>query len=161
MFGLENCKIGVIGLGYVGLPLAVEFGKIKPTIGFDINEKRVGELKEFVDNTLEVTSEDLRSAQNLTVSATLDDIRECNVYIVTVPTPVTEFKTPDMTPVKAASRMLGEVVKKGDVIIYESTVYPGATEEDAIPEVERVSGLKFNEDFLPAIALSVLIQAIR
>ena len=147
MFDLNKTKIAVIGLGYVGLPLAVEFGKKMPTVGFDINKKRIGELREFVDHTLEVTTEELRSSDHLKVTADIEDIRDCNVYIVTVPTPVTEFKTPDMTPVKAASRMLGEVVKKDDIIIYESTVYPGATEEDAIPEVERVSGLKFNEDF--------------
>ena len=147
MLDLNNTKIAVIGLGYVGLPLAVEFGKKLPTVGFDINEKRINELKEFVDHTLEVTTEELRASEHFKVTNSLADIRDCNVYIVTVPTPVTEYKTPDMTPVKAASRMLGEVVQKGDVIIYESTVYPGATEEDAIPEVESVSGLTFNQDF--------------
>ncbi|WP_422134123.1 nucleotide sugar dehydrogenase [Endozoicomonas sp. ALD040] len=147
MFNLENTKIAVIGLGYVGLPLAVEFGKKLETKGFDINKKRINELCEFVDHTLEVSSEELKASDKITFTDKLDEIRDCNVYIVTVPTPVTEFKTPDMTPVKSASRMLGEVVKKGDIIIYESTVYPGATEEDAIPEVERVSGLKFNKDF--------------
>ena len=147
MFDINSAKIAIIGLGYVGLPLAVEFGKKLPTVGFDINEKRVNELKEFVDHTLEVTTDELRGSENLTITSNLADISECNIYIVTVPTPVTEYKTPDMTPVKAASRMLGQVVKQGDVIIYESTVYPGATEEDAIPEIESVSGLKFNKDF--------------
>lgn len=147
MFDYNDTKIAVIGLGYVGLPLAVEFGKKIATTGFDINKKRINELKEFVDHTLEVTTEELSGSKHLKVTSTLADIRDCNVYIVTVPTPVTEYKTPDMTLVKAASRMLGEVVQKGDIIIYESTVYPGATEEDAIPEIEAVSGLTFNEDF--------------
>ncbi len=147
MKNIENTKIAIIGLGYVGLPLAVEFAKKINTTGFDINTKRINDLKNFKDNTLEVTEEALRSSKLLSVTNNIEDIRDCNVYIVTVPTPVTEFKTPDMSPVKAASRMLGEVVEKGDIIIYESTVYPGATEEDAIPEVEKVSGLKFNTDF--------------
>ncbi|WP_409011843.1 nucleotide sugar dehydrogenase [Aeromonas salmonicida] len=147
MFDMKNTKVAVIGLGYVGLPLAVEFGKKISTVGFDINAKRVGELQGFVDHTLEVTTEELKNSEYLDVTNVLDDIRDCNVYIVTVPTPVTEYKTPDMEPVKAASRMLGKVVKKGDIIIYESTVYPGATEEDALPEVEAVSGLIFNKDF--------------
>ncbi|WP_429110981.1 nucleotide sugar dehydrogenase [Aeromonas rivipollensis] len=147
MFDIKNINVAVVGLGYVGLPLAVEFGKKIPTIGFDISTKRVDELRGFIDHTLEVTSQELRESKNLKVTCNINDIRDCNVYIVTVPTPVTEYKTPDMGLVKAASRMLGSVVKKGDIVIYESTVYPGATEEDAIPEIEAVSGLKFNEDF--------------
>lgn len=147
MFDIKNINVAVVGLGYVGLPLAVEFGKKIPTIGFDISTKRVDELRDFIDHTLEVTSQELRESKNLKVTCNINDIRDCNVYIVTVPTPVTEYKTPDMGLVKAASRMLGSVVKKGDIVIYESTVYPGATEEDAIPEIEAVSGLKFNEDF--------------
>ncbi|MCL1142327.1 nucleotide sugar dehydrogenase [Shewanella gaetbuli] len=147
MLDIKNAKIAVIGLGYVGLPLAVEFGKHVKTIGFDINNTRVDELKDFIDHTLEVTEDEMRASTHFSVTDKVEDIKDCNVYIVTVPTPVTEYKTPDMTPVKAASRMLGQIVKKGDVIIYESTVYPGATEEEAIPEVESVSGLEFNKDF--------------
>ena len=147
MISSEDIRIAVIGLGYVGLPLAVEFGKKIPTIGFDINVNRIDQLRDFIDHTLEVTPEELRSATSFEATSNLEDIRDCNVYIVTVPTPVTEYKTPDMSIVKSASRMIGKVVSRGDIVIYESTVYPGATEEDAIPEIEAVSGLKFNQDF--------------
>ena len=139
--------IAVIGLGYVGLPLAVEFGKKYRTIGFDINENRIIELREGIDGTLEVDKTELLSSKNLELSSTIDDLKVANVYIVTVPTPVDEHKRPDLTPLVRASTMLGKVVSKGDVVIYESTVYPGATEEDCIPLIEKESGLVFNVDF--------------
>jgi UDP-N-acetyl-D-galactosamine dehydrogenase len=144
---LNETKIGVIGLGYVGLPLAVEFGRYFDTVGFDINEKRIEELKNGQDRTLECSAEELELAKKLSYTANLDVLRECNTYIVTVPTPVDKHNRPDLTPLIKASETLGKVVKKNDVVIYESTVYPGATEEDCIPVIEQVSGLKFNVDF--------------
>ncbi|OEF29520.1 Vi polysaccharide biosynthesis UDP-N-acetylglucosamine C-6 dehydrogenase TviB [Vibrio rumoiensis] len=146
-FTLNDSKIGIIGLGYVGLPLAVEFGKKFSTLGFDINAPRIAELDKGIDSTLECSSEELAEATHLQYSSNLQDLAECNVYIVTVPTPIDEHKQPDLTPLIKASEALGKVVNKGDVIIYESTVYPGATEEACIPVVEQVSGLKFNQDF--------------
>lgn len=140
-------KIAIIGLGYVGLPLAVEFGKKFKTIGFDINSNRIDELRLGIDKTLEVDKEELLSASNLTFSSNVADLNDANVYIVTVPTPVDEHKRPDLTPLIRASTMLGKVVSKGDVVVYESTVYPGATEEDCIPLIEKESGLKYNVDF--------------
>lgn len=139
--------IAVIGLGYVGLPLAVEFGKKYKTIGFDINQNRIKELREGFDGTLEVERDELISSNHLSFSSIIEDLKAANVYIVTVPTPVDEHKRPDLTPLIRASTMLGKVVGKNDVVIYESTVYPGATEEDCIPLIERESGLKFNVDF--------------
>lgn len=144
---LSETKIAIIGLGYVGLPLAVEFGKKFPTLGFDINQARIAELKEFKDHTLEVDSDELQAADKLSFSFKREDLASCNVFIVTVPTPIDEHRQPDLTPLVKASETLGHVIKKGDVVIYESTVYPGATEEDCIPVIERVSGLKFNVDF--------------
>ena len=144
---VENARIAIIGLGYVGLPLAVEFGKKSPTIGFDINQVRIDELAKGRDSTLECSDNELAEATHLSYTTSLQDLKECNVYIVTVPTPIDEHKQPDLTPLIKASEALGTVVSEGDVIIYESTVYPGATEEDCIPVVERVSGLKFNQDF--------------
>ncbi len=140
-------KICIIGQGYVGLPLAVEFGKLYPTIGFDIKEDRIQELKEGIDSTLECSSEELAESRQLQFSSSLDDIRDANVYIVTVPTPIDQYKTPNLTPLIKASEMLGKVVKQGDYVIYESTVYPGATEDDCIPLIEKHSGLKLNQDF--------------
>lgn len=140
-------KIGIIGLGYVGLPLAVEFGKVTEVIGFDINEERIGELKNGFDRTREVETEELKSARHLTYSSAIEDLRTANYFIVTVPTPVDEFKKPDLTPLHSASKTVGSVLKKGDIVIYESTVYPGCTEEVCVPILERVSGLKFNVDF--------------
>lgn len=141
-------KIAVIGLGYVGLPLAVEFAKKYPTVGFDINEKRVQELKDGKDNTLEVSDDALKSvAGKLTIASQLDTIASCTVFIVTVPTPVDRYNQPDLTPLKKASETVGKVLKKGDIVIYESTVYPGVTEEYCVPVLERVSGLTFNADF--------------
>jgi UDP-N-acetyl-D-glucosamine/UDP-N-acetyl-D-galactosamine dehydrogenase len=143
----EQTSIAVIGLGYVGLPLAVEFGKKYRTLGFDINERRVGELREGIESTLEVDPAELREAAKLSYSTTLEDLRQANVYIVTVPTPIDQHKQPDLTPLIRASETLGKVIKKGDVAVFESTVYPGATEESCVPVIERLSGLRFNEDF--------------
>ena len=147
MLQLSDLKIAIIGLGYVGLPLAVEFGKQLPVVGFDIQQKRIQELQSGQDHTLEVSPEELKQATQLTYSAHLDDLRSCNFFIVTVPTPIDEFKQPDLTPLIKASTSIGKVLKKGDVVVYESTVYPGATEEACIPVLEQVSGLKFNQDF--------------
>ncbi len=147
MKNLQNCHIGIIGLGYVGLPLAVEFGKKFPTTGFDINAKRINELMAGHDYTLEVEPELLKSATLLSYSSNLEDMRACNVYIVTVPTPIDLHKRPDLTPLEKASESVGKVLSKGDVVIYESTVYPGATEEVCVPILEKFSGLVFNKDF--------------
>lgn len=147
MIKTHEVKLGIIGLGYVGLPLAVEFGKKFTTIGFDINEGRIAELSTGHDSTLECSDEELASAPMLSYSSKLQELQSCNVYIVTVPTPIDEHKQPDLSPLVRASEVLGSIVSQGDVIIYESTVYPGATEEECIPVVERVSGLKFNQDF--------------
>ena len=147
MLKLSDLKIAVIGLGYVGLPLAVEFGKKVPVIGFDIHQKRIEELRSGQDHTLEVSPEELQQATQLSYSANLDDLKSCNFFIVTVPTPIDDYKQPDLTPLIKASTSIGQVLKKGDVVVYESTVYPGATEEDCIPVLEKVSGLKFNQDF--------------
>lgn len=144
----KNKKVAVLGLGYVGLPLAVEFAKKFSTVGFDINEKRVQELKDGTDNTLEVSEDDLASVKGkLLISARLDDLKDCTYYIVTVPTPVDKYNQPDLTPLKKASETVGKVLKKGDIVIYESTVYPGVTEDYCVPVLERVSGLSFNTDF--------------
>jgi len=144
---LENLNIGIIGLGYVGLPLAVEFGKKLPTYGYDINEARVKELCGGNDSTLECSSEELREATNLKYTSVLEEIANCNFYIVTVPTPITEENTPDLTPLRKASEALSKVIKKGDIVVFESTVYPGATEEVCVPIIEKLSDLKFNKDF--------------
>lgn len=143
----KQITLCVIGQGYVGLPLAVEFGKKYPTIGFDIKEDRIKELSSGVDSTLECSKEELAESTHLSFSTKLEDIAKANVYIVTVPTPIDDYKTPNLTPLIKASEMLGKVVKKGDYVIYESTVYPGATEEDCIPLIEKGSGLKLNQDF--------------
>lgn len=147
MLDLDKTRIGVIGLGYVGLPLAVEFGKKWPTLGFDIDSKRIEELREGRDHTLEVNEEELRSVPHLHFSTLLDELRECNVYVITVPTPVDRHKRPDLGPLEAASKSVGGLLSAGDVVIYESTVYPGATEEVCTPILERESGLRFNRDF--------------
>lgn len=140
-------KIGVIGLGYVGLPLAVEFGKIMDVIGFDISRERIDELKKGHDRTREVEPEELRQATKLIYTNNPEDLRTANIFIVTVPTPVDAYKKPDLRPLISASTTVGRVLKKGDIVIYESTVYPGCTEEDCVPVLERESGLKFNKDF--------------
>ncbi|MGD9698643.1 Vi polysaccharide biosynthesis UDP-N-acetylglucosamine C-6 dehydrogenase TviB [Acinetobacter sp.] len=147
MLQLSELKIAIIGLGYVGLPLAVEFGKQVPVVGFDIHQKRIDELKHGQDHTLEVSPEELKQSTHLTYTANLEDLNDCNFFIVTVPTPIDEYKQPDLTPLVKASQSIGKVLKKGDIVVYESTVYPGATEEVCIPELEKVSGLKFNQDF--------------
>jgi len=144
---LQNATIAVIGLGYVGLPLAVEFGKQRPVIGFDINPQRIAELQGGQDHTLECSSQELASATHLRYSSTAEDLKQARVYIVTVPTPVDQANRPDMTPLVKASTTVGQALKKGDVVIYESTVYPGATEEVCVPVLEQHSGLKFNQDF--------------
>ena len=143
----NDAPIAVIGLGYVGLPLAVEFGKSRPTIGFDIDAQRISELRDGQDRTREVEHENFGEADKLTFTADLEKIRVAQVYIVTVPTPIDAHKRPDLTPLISSSETVGAVLKKGDIVIYESTVYPGATEEDCVPVLERVSGLNFNEDF--------------
>lgn len=140
-------KIAVIGLGYVGLPLAVEFGKIRPTVGFDIDTTRIDELVAGHDRTREVDATELTEAQQLDFVSTLGGIADCQIYIITVPTPIDAHKRPDLTSLIRASESVGQVLKRGDIVIYESTVYPGATEEDCVPVLERVSGLKFNQDF--------------
>ena len=147
MRSLQDTRIGLIGLGYVGLPLAVEFGKQYPTVGFDIKAARVAELEKGTDSTLETTSEELASAKKLTFATDKQKLAECNTFIVTVPTPVGKNNRPVLTPLKGASETVGGVLKKGDVVIYESTVYPGCTEEYCVPILEKVSGLKFNKDF--------------
>ncbi|WBL63473.1 Vi polysaccharide biosynthesis UDP-N-acetylglucosamine C-6 dehydrogenase TviB [Thauera sp. WB-2] len=144
---LDSIKLAIIGLGYVGLPLAVEFAKQRSVVGFDINQARIDALRSGHDATLEVSDEELAEATGLSYTASLQDLAACNTYIVTVPTPIDEHKQPDLTPLVKASETIGKVLKKGDIVIYESTVYPGATEEDCVPVLEKVSGLKFNVDF--------------
>jgi UDP-N-acetyl-D-galactosamine dehydrogenase len=144
---LPNLKLAVIGLGYVGLPLAVEFGKKRSVVGFDINQKRIDALRAGFDQTLETEREELLAATQLSFSTDIEDLRAANCFIVTVPTPIDEHKRPDLTPLIKASELVGKVLKKGDIVIYESTVYPGATEEDCVPILEKHSGLVFNQDF--------------
>ena len=147
MLSLQEVKLAIIGLGYVGLPLAVEFGKRRSVVGFDINQQRIDALKAGHDATLEVSDDELKEASQLVYSASLEDLKSCNVFIVTVPTPIDEHKQPDLTPSIKASETIGSVLRKGDIVIYESTVYPGATEEDCVPVLEKVSNLKFNVEF--------------
>ncbi|MBV5316187.1 MAG: Vi polysaccharide biosynthesis UDP-N-acetylglucosamine C-6 dehydrogenase TviB [Desulfobulbaceae bacterium] len=147
MPALETTRIAIIGLGYVGLPLAVEFSKKKPTTGFDMKSKRIEELRQHLDTTLEVSSEELEEADNLQFTSVIEDLRPCTVFIVAVPTPIDTNKRPDFTPLIKASETVAAVLKKDDVVIYESTVYPGATEEVCVPILERLSGLTFNRDF--------------
>ena len=147
MIDLKSTKIAVIGLGYVGLPLAVEFGKIFPTIGYDLNSKRIAALRAGDDTTREVTADELAQVPHLTFTETIDEIRDCNVYVVTVPTPVDAHKRPDLGPLLSASATVGHLLNKGDVVIFESTVYPGATEEDCVPVIEAASALTYNTDF--------------
>ncbi len=143
---LEN-KIGIVGLGYVGLPLAVEFGKFRPVLGFDINETRISELRAGKDSTLEVTSEDLEAARQLEYTSASGKLEECGIFIVTVPTPIDTANRPDLTPLIKASEIVGKAIKPGAIVIYESTVYPGCTEEVCVPVLEKASGLTFNKDF--------------
>ncbi|WP_413786384.1 Vi polysaccharide biosynthesis UDP-N-acetylglucosamine C-6 dehydrogenase TviB [Psychrobacter sp. 72-O-c] len=147
MMNTSNLKIAVIGLGYVGLPLAVEFGKQQSVIGFDINTNRINDLKSGTDHTLEVSNEELAEATQLSYSSDIATLKDCNFFIVTVPTPIDDYKQPDLTPLISASKAIGGLLKKDDIVVYESTVYPGATEEVCIPVLEQVSGLVFNQDF--------------
>ncbi len=147
MRSLDSTKIGVVGLGYVGLPLAVEFGHHFETIGFDINRQRITELKQGIDRSREVESDDLRRSERLSYTDNPAELADCNVFIVTVPTPIDDHKRPDLTPLEGASRTVGKLLNQGDIVVYESTVYPGATEEVCIPILEQESGLKFNQDF--------------
>ena len=144
---LSSIKLAIIGLGYVGLPLAVEFGKIRSVVGFDINQKRIAQLKEGIDLTKETEPEELQAANHLSFSTNTDDLKACNCFVVTVPTPIDKYKRPDLGPLIHASETVGKVLKVGDIVIYESTVYPGCTEEDCVPVLEKFSGLKFNQDF--------------
>jgi UDP-N-acetyl-D-galactosamine dehydrogenase len=144
---LSNIKLAIIGLGYVGLPLAVEFGKKRSVVGFDVNSQRVSELKEGRDRTLEIEPEQLRQVEHLVLSTNPDDLNSCNCFIVTVPTPVDSSNRPDLTPLIKASETVGRALNRGGIVIYESTVYPGATEDDCVPVLEKYSGLKFNQDF--------------
>lgn len=144
---LEQLRIAIIGLGYVGLPLAIEFGKKYPTLGFDINKKRIEELKKGFDRTREIVKENFEQALHLKFTTNHEDIGNCNVFIITVPTPIDNFKKPDLTPLLSASKIVGKNLKKGSIVIYESTVYPGCTEEECVPVLELESGLKYNQDF--------------
>lgn len=147
MNDLSVARIAVIGLGYVGLPLAVEFGRIRPVLGFDINEDRIAQLSSGTDSTLEVGTEELAQAKHLELSTKAEDLKSCKIFIVTVPTPIDRHRRPDLTPLHDASVLVGQALKPGDLVIYESTVYPGCTEEVCVPILEKTSGLKFNEDF--------------
>jgi len=147
MITLDNARIAVVGLGYVGLPLAVEFGRRFPTLGFDIDTYRIDELKRGIDRSLEVEAEELRRAERLSYTSESADLAHCNIFVVTVPTPIDKNKRPDLSPLVSASRTVGKVLARGDIVIYESTVYPGATEEVCIPVLEQESGLVYNRDF--------------
>src|SRR6202161_1101136 len=147
LLNLRKCRIGVVGLGYVGLPLAVEFGKHFDTVGFDVKPARIAALKRGIDTTLEASKAELKSSTQLTFSTNLAELKRCRVFIVTVPTPIDEYKRPDLTPLIRASESVGRALRKGAVVVYESTVYPGCTEEICVPILERESGLKFNQDF--------------
>jgi len=144
---VDGLRIAIIGLGYVGLPLAVEFGKLRNVIGYDINIRRIDELSNCIDSTLETTPDEIRAAKNLKFTSNIEELSSSNCYIVTVPTPIDKYKRPDLSPLIGASKSIGGVLKKGDIVIYESTVYPGATEEECVPVLEEMSGLKFNQDF--------------
>jgi UDP-N-acetyl-D-galactosamine dehydrogenase len=147
MHSLHELKVAVIGLGYVGLPLAVEFSKRRPVVGFDINRARISALREGRDTTLEINDEELAAATGMQFTCEMEDLKDCNVFIATVPTPIDHYKRPDFGPLVGASETIGRMLKKDDIVIYESTVYPGATEEECVPVLERLSGLKYNEDF--------------
>lgn len=144
---LKSIKLGIIGLGYVGLPLAVEFAKYRSVIGYDVDKKRVEDLKNSLDRTMEVSKEDLLRRPNLFFTTDVETLKQCNCFIVTVPTPINEDNRPDLNPLLSASKLIGSILSKGDIVIYESTVYPGATENDCVPVLEEYSGLKFNQDF--------------
>ena len=143
----KNFDVAVIGLGYVGLPLSVEFARKRNVIGFDVNKTRIEELKQGIDNTNEVQKEELLAANSLKLTADINDLKNCNCYIITVPTPIDQYKRPDLSPLRRASETIGRLLKKGDLVIYESTVYPGCTEDECVPLLEKFSGLKYNQDF--------------
>ena len=144
---MSQKKIGLIGLGYVGLPLAIEFGKSREVIGFDINEKRISELQKNIDTTLEISADEFQDSKFLNFTSDKNDIRDCKIFIITVPTPIDNYKRPNLNPLIESSKIVGSVLKKNDIVIYESTVYPGATEEICVPVLEKVSSLEFNQDF--------------
>ena len=144
---MDSKRIALIGLGYVGLPLAVEFGKKHQVIGFDISQSRINNLKNGIDTTLETTKQELKEALHLSYTTSPEDIKDCEIFIITVPTPIDRHKRPDLAPLVKSSKLVGSVLKKGDIVIYESTVYPGATEEVCVPILESQSDLKFNQDF--------------
>ncbi len=144
---MKTKKIGIIGLGYVGLPLAIEFGKTREVVGYDIKESRINELKNNTDLTLEISEEDFKDSIHLNFTSHIEDLNDCQIFIVTVPTPIDEYKKPDLNPLIKSSQAVGSILKKGDIVIYESTVYPGTTEEVCVPELEKNSGLIFNKDF--------------
>ena len=158
---MDNSKIAIIGLGYVGLPLSIEFGKVFKTIGFDTKQSRVADLKRGHDSSFEVASEEFQKSKNLTFTNDVNDIAKCNIYIITVPTPIDEYKKPNLIPLITASETVGKFLQKNDLVIYESTVYPGATEEVCIPILEKFSGLKFNKDFYCGYSLRELIREIK
>ena len=141
MISLDNIRLAVIGLGYVGLPLAIEFGKKRPVVGFDINPIRISQLRAGVDTTLEVVPSEIKCASKLKFSTEVEDLQSCNCFIVTVPTPIDQHKQPDLSPLLKASQVVGQLLKPGDIVIYESTVYPGCTEDDCVPVLEKFSGL--------------------
>ena len=147
MMTTNDVKIGIIGLGYVGLPLAVAFGQRRSVVGFDINSTRIGELNDGVDVNLETTQDDLKAAHHLVFTTSIDDLKDCNFYIITVPTPINEYKQPNLMPLMSASETVGSVMGQGDIVVYESTVYPGCTEDECVPILERLSGMTFNHDF--------------
>ena len=144
---MSQKKIGLIGLGYVGLPLAIEFGKSREVIGFDINEKRISELQKNIDTTLEISADEFQDSKFLNFTSDKNDLRDCKIFIITVPTPIDNYKRPNLNPLIESSKIVGSVLKKNDIVIYESTVYPGATEEICVPVLEKVSSLEFNQDF--------------
>ena len=150
---IENLKLGIIGLGYVGLPLALEFSKEKSVIGFDVNKDRIAELKSGVDKNLEFDKNELQKLEHLKLTSNIQDLKSINCFIVTVPTPIDKFKKPDLRPLSEASKAIGKLLKKSDLIIYESTVYPGCIEEVCVPILEKFSNLNFNQDFFVAIVL--------
>ena len=144
---MSQKKIGLIGLGYVGLPLAIEFGKSREVIGFDINEKRISELQKNIDTTLEISADEFQDSKFLNFTSDKNDLRDCKIFIITVPTPIDNYKRPNLNPLIESSKIVGSVLKKNDIVIYESTLYPGATEEICVPVLEKVSSLEFNQDF--------------
>ena len=147
MKDISKIEIAVIGLGYVGLPLAVEFGKKRSVVGFDIDKRRIQELNDGIDKTLEISKREIEDSKNLTFTSEVNDLKKCNFFIVTVPTPIDEDNQPDLNPLLKASTLIGSLIKRGDIVVFESTVYPGATEEECVPILEKESSLKFNKDF--------------